>query len=133
MKDINFLVAGAADGKKFNIDGKKTSIPILVALLLVLVAVGGKFTLMQANQAITQKITEKEAYIADNAIIYEIENNIKDYNAQTNKTRVLLETLQKINVKNSEVFECLAQGMPDELFLASYIFAEDNTNIQQAI
>ena len=125
MKDINFLRAGSGQTHKFAVDGKKTSIPLLIVILLIVIAVGGKLTLMQRNNAVVQEIAEKEAYIAENAIVYEIENNIKDYNVQMNKTVELISRLQKVNVKNSEVFEHLAKGMPDSLFLATYAFGDD--------
>lgn len=122
MKDINFLGQNGFNSAEV---GKKSTISLLIVVLLALVAVGGKVTLMRLNVSVQNEISEKEAFIKDNNIIYELEGNIEDYNVQLNKTKDLISRLAKANTKNSEVFETLGQGMPDKIYIGNYSFTDD--------
>ncbi len=125
MSDINFLSKGSANSADLAARGKKTSTVVLVIILLVLIAVGGKLILMQQNNSIQRNIDEKEAYIKANEVIYKVENDIKDYNVQFNKTKDIISRLQKVTVKNSEVFEQLGKGIPNKVYMATYVFTDD--------
>ena len=125
MKDINFLRKGMGDGRSFANQTNNSRTPLLIIVLLLLLSAVVKMTLMQQVSAIEKDISEKEAFVSENSIVFELENNINDYNVQLNKTKDLLSRLAKANTKNSEVFETLGKGIPNALYMASYQFTED--------
>lgn len=125
MKDINFLSKGSAGSADLTGRGKNSSTVVLVIILLIVIAVGGKLILVQQNHRLQSSIDEKEAYIEANKIIYKVENDIKDYNVQFNKTKDIISRLQKVSVKNSEVFEQLGKGIPNKVYMATYVFTDD--------
>ena len=110
MKDINFLQSSGVLHAASRDNSKQSAIIAVIIVFSLFLAIGAKMLLVGLNYRIAADIETMQAFITDNAIIYELEGNINNYNAQLNKTEDLISRLDKTNVKNSEVFETLGKS-----------------------